>query len=121
MAAEFRASFDELARQSELDELRREVEALRNSRFGEPIAADLNASLSEFHDTVRSATEQFTPSPPSVGPGIAPQEGPVAYAPAATPEPPPLTELAPPVIDVPEAAVIEPPAPTTGSETEVKA
>jgi sec-independent protein translocase protein TatB len=31
MAAEFRASFDELARQSELDELRREVEALRNS------------------------------------------------------------------------------------------
>ena len=30
MAAEFRASFDELARQSELDELRREVEALRS-------------------------------------------------------------------------------------------
>jgi sec-independent protein translocase protein TatB len=29
MAAEFRASFDELARQSELDELRREVEAMR--------------------------------------------------------------------------------------------
>jgi len=32
MAAEFRASFDELARQSELDELRREVEALRYSQ-----------------------------------------------------------------------------------------
>ncbi len=29
MAAEFRASFDELARQSELEELRKEVEALR--------------------------------------------------------------------------------------------
>jgi sec-independent protein translocase protein TatB len=29
MAAEFRASFDEIARQSELDELRREVEAMR--------------------------------------------------------------------------------------------
>ena len=29
MAAEFRASFDEMARQSELDELRKEVEALR--------------------------------------------------------------------------------------------
>jgi len=29
MAAEFRASFDELARQSELEELRREVEAMR--------------------------------------------------------------------------------------------
>ena len=34
MAAEFRASFDELARQSELDELRREVEALRH---GQPL------------------------------------------------------------------------------------
>jgi len=30
MAAEFRASFDELARQSELDELKKEVEAMRN-------------------------------------------------------------------------------------------
>jgi len=29
MAAEFRASFDEIARQSELDDLRREVEAMR--------------------------------------------------------------------------------------------
>jgi sec-independent protein translocase protein TatB len=34
MAAEFRASFDELARQSELDELRREVDALRVAQHG---------------------------------------------------------------------------------------
>jgi sec-independent protein translocase protein TatB len=33
MAAEFRASFDELARQSELDELRKEVEALRTGTY----------------------------------------------------------------------------------------
>ena len=40
MAAEFRASFDEMARQSELDELRREVEAMR---AGTPLktAADM--------------------------------------------------------------------------------
>lgn len=31
MAADFRANFDEMARQAELDELRKEVEALRNS------------------------------------------------------------------------------------------
>lgn len=31
MAADFRATFDEMARQSELDELRKEVESLRNS------------------------------------------------------------------------------------------
>lgn len=33
MAQEFRASFDEMARQSELDELRREVEALRSEHM----------------------------------------------------------------------------------------
>ena len=36
MATEFRMSFDELARQSELDELRREVDALRR---GDPLAS----------------------------------------------------------------------------------
>lgn len=42
MANEFRASFDDMARQSELDELRREVEAMRAGRTFDPIqmAAD---------------------------------------------------------------------------------
>ncbi len=65
MAAEFRASFDEMARQSELDELRKEVEALRNARFGEPIAADLNAHLSSVHEAVISATHPEPPPPPA--------------------------------------------------------
>lgn len=33
MAAEFRSSFDEMARQSELDELRKEVEAMRRGQL----------------------------------------------------------------------------------------
>ena len=33
MASEFRASFDEMARQSELDDLRKEVEAMRKGQF----------------------------------------------------------------------------------------
>ena len=37
MASDFRASFDDLARQAELDELRREVEAMRSSRFLDPV------------------------------------------------------------------------------------
>jgi sec-independent protein translocase protein TatB len=49
MAAEFRASFDELARQSELDELRKEVEALRQSQTSIPQspmgAAEANVPL----------------------------------------------------------------------------
>lgn len=36
MAQEFRASFDELARQSELDDLRKEVEAMRLSQAYDP-------------------------------------------------------------------------------------
>ncbi|MDR7229269.1 sec-independent protein translocase protein TatB [Caulobacter sp. BE264] len=61
MASEFRASFDEMARQSELDELRREVQAMRSGQFSSPVKdaaeaardvqvdqvfADIDASLS---------------------------------------------------------------------------
>nr|WP_295111346.1 Sec-independent protein translocase protein TatB [uncultured Caulobacter sp.] len=54
MASEFRASFDEMARQSELDELRREVQAMRSGQFANPVQdtgvdqvfADIDASLS---------------------------------------------------------------------------
>ena len=45
MANEFKRSFDEMARQSELDELRKEVEALRASTAN-PIA-DIDKSLNE--------------------------------------------------------------------------
>jgi sec-independent protein translocase protein TatB len=57
MAAEFRASFDEMARQSELDELRREVEALRNMRFSEPLAPELNRQIEEVN---RDLTTQLS-------------------------------------------------------------
>jgi sec-independent protein translocase protein TatB len=47
MAAEFRASFDEMARQSELDELRKEVEAMRRNQFADVAA---QAGQAEVHD-----------------------------------------------------------------------
>jgi sec-independent protein translocase protein TatB len=47
LAAEFRSSFDELARQSELDELRKEVEALRNTRIPDPLA-DLHPTFDDI-------------------------------------------------------------------------
>lgn len=37
MAEQFRASFDEMARQSELEELRAEIDALRKERLGNSI------------------------------------------------------------------------------------
>ena len=47
MANEFRASFDEMARQSELDELRKEVEALRNQQ-AQPLGPELENHLRDI-------------------------------------------------------------------------
>src|SRR3954466_8774156 len=47
MASEFRASFDEMARQSELDDLRKEVEAMRRGQL-----ADIDATHHEMTQTV---------------------------------------------------------------------
>lgn len=48
LAAEFRASFDEMARQSELDELRKEVEALRTGQDLTP-SLDIDPHLGAFN------------------------------------------------------------------------
>jgi sec-independent protein translocase protein TatB len=66
MAAEFRASFDEMARQSELDELRKEVEALRT---GQPLKAatgldgegDVQAVFDDIHASLRESQAQMHP------------------------------------------------------------
>ena len=47
MANEFRSSFDEMARQSELDELRKEVQALRTGQGMVPLGAEADAALQE--------------------------------------------------------------------------
>jgi sec-independent protein translocase protein TatB len=49
MAAEFRSSFDEMARQSELDDLRKEVEALRTNRGIHRLGADADAAFREIN------------------------------------------------------------------------
>ena len=62
MAAEFRASFDEMARQSELDELRREVAALKRG----PAASHLGLDA-ETHSALTSLgaelSETAAPAP----------------------------------------------------------
>ena len=50
MAADFRASFDEMARQSELDELRKEVEALRTGSLAKPLGAETEATFRQISD-----------------------------------------------------------------------
>lgn len=95
MAAEFRASFDELARQSELDELRREVQALRTSRPLDYAAQAMGAQdlVSDIKGDLASAHEALTAESPSAE-LAAPAEAPVA--PEAAPIPP-TTETDPKV------------------------
>jgi sec-independent protein translocase protein TatB len=52
MAAEFRASFDEMARQSELDELRKEVEALRQGQIADIAAHAGGAESAQIIDDI---------------------------------------------------------------------
>jgi len=52
MASEFRASFDEMARQSELDELRREVQAMRSGQFANPVQEAADAAKDASVDQV---------------------------------------------------------------------
>ena len=69
MAAEFRASFDELARQSELDELRKEVEALRShapmmNPLSDPHTAGTFAEINQGMAGAAAAPSSSAPSPP---------------------------------------------------------
>lgn len=96
MAAEFRASFDDMARQSELDELRREVEAMRQSQGGLLTAetAEVNQIFNELGDSLKAADVQFHPpfgGPPAVS------EPPASIADApASPVAPETAEASPP-------------------------
>ena len=62
LAAEFRASFDEMARQSELDELRRQVEELKQTGYtGYPVAPELQAHMSAIHEELNGPAPEPAP------------------------------------------------------------
>jgi sec-independent protein translocase protein TatB len=65
MANEFRASFDEMARQSELDELRQEVEALRNTQqhYMRPLGEDLESHFREIGAGLQDTPLMSLPTP----------------------------------------------------------
>jgi sec-independent protein translocase protein TatB len=108
MAAEFRASFDELARQSELDELRREVQALRSGRPLDIAAQHLGATdvVADIHGDLASANAALHASPPPSAEGDREvvEGAPAAPTPRAEPpalidepEPPPPSDPGPKV------------------------
>jgi len=94
MAAEFRASFDELARQSELDELRKEVQALRTGNpidfvagqaTGGGVLGDIHTDLTGAHAEMTALTTPIH-EPPTTSPEPPPPE-------SASPESPPPEPL----------------------------
>jgi sec-independent protein translocase protein TatB len=90
MAAEFRASFDELARQSELDELRREVQSLRTGRPLDYAAQAMGAQdvVSDIKGDLASANAALTAEAPVVAePPVTPEAAPTP-APEADPKAP---------------------------------
>ncbi|MNU62249.1 sec-independent translocase [compost metagenome] len=66
MANEFRASFDEMARQSELDDLRKEVEALRTGQGMHPLGADAEAAFKDIRKDLEAPLETSALAAPVV-------------------------------------------------------
>ena len=93
MAADFRASFDEMARQSELDELRKEVEALRTGSLAKPLGAETEATFRQISDDLNKPVVPTSygasdpPAPPAPPAIAAPTETKGAAPKAAAPKP----------------------------------
>ncbi|MBS0411565.1 MAG: twin-arginine translocase subunit TatB [Proteobacteria bacterium] len=107
MAAEFRASFDEMARQSELDELRKEVEALRNAQPSALAAqavglgdthADIAETFADINAGLATGEVQFSPA---MGGYQHPEEPAPQMAPLPTPNPTPAAVAEPAPSDSP--------------------
>src|SRR6185295_14614060 len=61
LASEFRASFDEMARQSELDELRKEVEAMRAGQLADIASHSPAAEVSQTLDAINDGMQMHPP------------------------------------------------------------
>lgn len=89
MANDFRASFDEMARQSELDELRKEVEALRTGQGMHPLGPDAEAAFRDIRNDLNKPLDAPATQPVLTGPEEWPDMTVDEIAPQAPPEPAP--------------------------------
>ncbi len=92
MADDFKSSFEDMARQSELDELRKEVDALRQNQ---PVFDDLKGTMKSIAGDIRSGVTSppYTPPPgaeaqmeglpPGASVDVVPDNAPPAVTPAA--------------------------------------
>jgi len=100
MANEFRSSFDEMARQSELDDLRKEVEALRTGQGAVNLGAEADAAFKDIKAELDRPTDTTAPAmtpAPSEWPDGEPVMMPIASPPLASVEPEPVAAAKVPV------------------------
>lgn len=62
MADEFRTSFEDMARQSELDDLRKEVEALRSGQSVSPVLDDIREDMRKIETEIDQNIKPVGPS-----------------------------------------------------------
>ena len=91
MANEFRSSFDEMARQSELDELRKEVEALRTGQGMVPLGAEADAAFRDIRNDLNKPLYEPAGQPALTAPDEWPDSAPIMepLEPVAEPRPKP--------------------------------
>jgi sec-independent protein translocase protein TatB len=73
MAREFQSAFEDIARQSELDELKKEIEALKRSNMMTQAQEDLAAVEADINSAVMRQSEAPSPPPPAEPQPSAPQ------------------------------------------------
>lgn len=97
LAAEFRSGFDELARQAELDELKKEVEALRRGQVFTDIEMEAMRTLDPIAPamTPNPQVNAGDPTPPPAPPEQPEPPQPIEEPPQAPPEMPPISPPAP--------------------------
>ncbi|GAA0625890.1 hypothetical protein GCM10009422_23260 [Brevundimonas kwangchunensis] len=97
MANEFRSSFDEMARQSELDDLRKEVDALRRGQTNMmPLGAEADATFRSIRDDLNAPlTSSASPSSMNAAPDEWPDSPPVLEPLEAAPTPEPVPSAKP--------------------------
>lgn len=108
MANEFRASFDEMARQSELDELRKEVDALRRGQGMYNLGPEADAAFRDISTELNKPLDAPAPMQALAGPEEWPDTPPAATTPEPVPAKKPRKATAPKAKAAPKAA--KPPA-----------
>lgn len=116
MAAEFRSGFDELARQAELDDLKREVDALRrdaqsmHESVTRPIQTLARSAVSPIPQRPVSGDATSGEATPDGGPQVDPDPGPPESPERDIPAAPEIRDETGPQPEIPQSP---PPAPET--------